>query len=80
MKSIAFAIVTATALAWGVSVQAAPNSTAGSLKGAERQSFTQLVQHRPINIGTIATAVACATGAAGISTATGCAGVGMASL
>jgi hypothetical protein len=28
MKSIAFAIVTATALAWGMSVQAAPNAQA----------------------------------------------------
>lgn len=46
MKSIAFAIVTATALAWGMSVQAAPNATSGSLKRAEGQSFTQLIQHR----------------------------------
>ena len=45
MKSIAFAIVTASALAWGVSVQAAPNGTAGALNGAERQSSTQLIQH-----------------------------------
>ena len=46
MKSLAFAIVTATALAWGVSVQAAPNGAASSLNGAERQSSTQLIQHR----------------------------------
>ena len=80
MKSIAFAIVTATALAWGVSVQAAPNSSAGSLKGAERQSPLNSYSIGTINIGTIGTAVACATGAAGVITATGCAGVGMASL
>ena len=78
MKGIAFAIVTATALAWGVSVQAAPNGTAGSLKGAERQASTQLIQHR--HHPRPRTAVACATGAAGVSTATGCAGVGTASL
>jgi hypothetical protein len=46
MKRIAFAIVTATVLAWGVSVQAAPNGTATSLKGVERQTSTQLIQHR----------------------------------
>jgi hypothetical protein len=46
MKRIAFGIVTVTALAWGVSVQAAPNGAAASLKGAERQASTQLIQHR----------------------------------
>lgn len=46
MKMIAFVIFTATALAWGVAVQAAPNGAAGSLKGVERQSSTQLIQHR----------------------------------
>lgn len=46
MKMSVFGIVTAIVLAWGLSVQAAPNSAAGSLMGVERQSSTQLIQHR----------------------------------
>ena len=74
MKRIAFGIVTVTALAWGVSVQAAPNGAAASLRA---RSDKHLLYSS--SIGTIATAAACATGAAGIGTATGYAGGGMAS-